>query len=403
MTTEGRGAAMVRLNSLRWALLVGYMCLIVYGTLYPFAQWRVPDDFPWMFHAALRHGISRTDILANVLLYVPLGFLAAVGRRWRALPWVLVAALVLSVCLEYMQGFLPDRVTSWLDVLTNVSGAGIGVAVAALAVKLWWGDAGAAWVRELMLRLRSDRVAWVGIAALIVWGCAQLIPFVPSLSLSNVKDGLKPVWYALQGSEPVSAWRCVVYFAATAALMVSGASALRITRWGGIAALFLLITLPLKVLMLGRQLSLEALIGTCSGVAVGLVLWNSSGWRALIVAALLVSVYWVAEALQPGATSAAMHAFNWIPLRLQLAHPLNGLANLADTVWPPLVLACLCRRLEMRSLWVLLPSVALLLFALECAQLWVPGRYPDITTVLVGTAAWVVAAGCVGGRVARQQ
>jgi hypothetical protein len=50
----------------------------------------------------------------------------------------------------------------------------------------------------------------------------------------------------------------------------------------------------------------------------------------------------------------------------------------------------------MRSLWYLLPAVMLLLSAVEWIQLWIPGRYPDITAVLAGTAAWAVAAAYAG-------
>jgi hypothetical protein len=161
--------------------------------------------------------------------------------------------------------------------------------------------------------------------------------------------------------------------------------------------------LPLKILVVGRQLSPEALTGTCVGVAIGMVLWTSGRQRALVIAAVLVPVYIVVEGLHPGAPSTVLHAFNWIPLHAQLTQPINGLANLADAVWPPLALACLCFRLGMRSLWLLLPAVVLLLLAVEWAELWIPGRYPDITTVLTGAAAWAIAAGYAGRQPYREQ
>ncbi|MEO9089788.1 MAG: VanZ family protein, partial [Rhodanobacter sp.] len=367
MSTETRGAATARSKRLRRTLLVVCVCLIIYGTLFPFSGWQKPGDFRRLLSAAALDNVSATDVFANVLLYMPLGFLAVLGYHWRRTPVILLAALSLSLGLETMQAFLPGRVASWLDVATNVLGAGLGATAAAT---MRWVDVG--WGRNLATRLRNDRVAWLGIAALAAWWCAQLIPFVPSLTVSDLKAALKPLWHVIQGSRSVSPWRCAVYVAATAALTISGASAARNFRRGGVAAaVCLLAVLPLKVLVVGRQLSPEALAGTCVGVALGVALLSSGRQRALIVATLLLPAYIVAEALQPGAPNTAIHAFNWIPLHAQLGHPINGLANLADTVWPSLALACLCLRLGMRSLWYWLPPVVLLLCAVEWAQLWI--------------------------------
>ncbi|MEO8779054.1 MAG: VanZ family protein [Rhodanobacter sp.] len=388
-----------RSNHLRWTLLFVCVCLVIYGTLFPFIGWQKPGDFRRLFSAAALDHVSATDVFANVLLYVPLGFLAGLGRHLRRIPLILLAALSLSLGLETMQAFLPGRVASWLDVATNVFGAGLGATTAAT---MRWVDVG--WGHNLAKRLRNDRVAWLGIAALAAWWCAQLIPFVPSLAVSDLRAALKPLWHVLQGSRSVDLWRGAVYVAATAVLTITGASAMRNFSRGGVAvAACLLAVLPLKVLVVGRQLSPEALAGTCAGVALGVALLSGNRRRALTVAALLLPAYIVAEALRPGAPNTVIHAFNWIPLHAQLGHPISGLANLADTVWPSLALACLCLRLGIRSLWYWLPPVVLLLCAVEWCQLWVPGRYPDITTVLTGAAAWAVAASYAGRQPLREQ
>lgn len=391
MLTETRGATPAPSKRLRWTLFAASVCLVIYGTLYPFSGWRTPGDFQQLVSSVALDHVSATDTLANVLLYMPFGFLASSDLRLHRIPTILLAALLLSLGLETMQAFLPGRVASWLDVATNVFGAGIGATLATTAAAMMHRPA-FGWGHNLASRLRGDRVAWLGIAALAAWGCAQLIPFVPSLDVSGLKAGLKPLWHVLQGSQSINLWRCAVYVAATAALTVTGASVLRIPRWGGFAVIALLAVLPLKVLVVGRQLSPEALAGTCAGVALGVMLWTSGHKCALIVAVLLIPLSIVAEGLHPGAPNGVVHPFNWIPLRAQLTQPINGMANLANSVWPPLALACLCLRLGMRSLWYLLPALVLGLFAVEWAQLEIPGRYPDITTVLTGAAAWVVAA-----------
>jgi len=374
-------------------LLGACVCLVIYGTLYPFTGWRTPGNFHRLLSTAALDHVSAADVLANVFLYMPFGFLSAWGRRLHTIPVILLAALLLSLGVEMLQAFLPGRVASWLDVAMNVFGAGVGAVLATATAIAHWPDG---WRRNPAWRLPGDRVAWLGIAALAAWGCAQLIPFVPSLDASGLKAGLQPLWHMLQGARPVDPWRGAVYAAATAVLTITGASVLRIYNRSGAAAVCLLAVLPLKVLVAGRQLSPEALAGTCVGVALGVALWASGRQRALVGAALLIPVYIGAEGLHPGAPNTVLHAFNWIPLRAQLAEPVNGLANLADAVWPPLALACLSLRLGMRSLWPLLPAVMLLLFAVEWTQLWIPGRYPDITAVLTGMAAWAAAAAYAG-------
>lgn len=372
---------------MRSRLLSVYICLVVYGTLFPFVGWHVPTPGHWLFGAGLEHRIALADVLANIFFYLPVGFLFALGQRKRVIPLALLTALILSVGLETAQAFLHGRVSSWLDTVCNVLGAGTGIII---AQSLRWPYVAAKTNKRPWLR--ANHVTWLGMGALATWAVAQLVPFVPSLDVGNIKAGLKPLWYALQGQGTVNLWRCLVYVAATTLLTVTGASVLRIWRWGGVTALCLLAVLPLKVLVIGRQLSPEAFLGTLIGVTVGVIVWSVSRRMAVLVAVLLVPCYVTAEALQPGTTAAATHAFNWIPLRAQLVQPINGLANLADSVWPVLALACLCVKLGIRTLWPLLPVIALLLFGVEWAQRWIPGRYPGITPVMIGVATWVGAA-----------
>ena len=75
--------------------------------------------------------LSGLDAVHNVLLFVPIGFLAA----WRlGRPWLVVAvAAVLSASIEVGQvSLVPDRDASALDVVTNTIGAAVGVGLTVL-------------------------------------------------------------------------------------------------------------------------------------------------------------------------------------------------------------------------------------------------------------------------------
>ena len=79
-------------------------------------------------------GYPQVEFTSNVLMFVPLGFLAALALPRR--DWWLVAVLApaLSALLEAAQAlFLPARVASAGDVIANGLGAAIGAALSLLA------------------------------------------------------------------------------------------------------------------------------------------------------------------------------------------------------------------------------------------------------------------------------
>ena len=124
-------------------LTVAYLLLVVYASLYPFADWRVPnDDATHFLLAGWPPYIVASDVVLNVLAYAPLGLLLTLmwmGRvpRWAAVALGVVGALLLSLLLEYAQAYLPTRISSNVDVLTNSIGAFWGAAVAYVWGERW--------------------------------------------------------------------------------------------------------------------------------------------------------------------------------------------------------------------------------------------------------------------------
>lgn len=87
----------------------------------------VTAALPWLTY-------DRIEALANVLLFVPFGFLLAATLRGRAVVSLCIAALV-SAGLETGQAlFLAERTPTVADILANTAGAAVGIAVA-LAVR----------------------------------------------------------------------------------------------------------------------------------------------------------------------------------------------------------------------------------------------------------------------------
>lgn len=75
---------------------------------------------------------DTVEFLANVALFVPIGVLVLLllGRRWW---WVgVVVGLVLTLCIEGAQQFLPARFPDVRDLVANTAGAAIGALLALL-------------------------------------------------------------------------------------------------------------------------------------------------------------------------------------------------------------------------------------------------------------------------------
>lgn len=171
-----------------WLALI-YAGLIVYGSLYPFTDWRIAtlDGSDWLTLAMPRYRIAF-DIWTNLLGYVPLGaliYLGAVRSGWRVWAAGLVALAWpagLSYAMEVLQHALPTRVPSLLDWQLNSAGGAIGLALAALAHAVGllrlWGGTRARW-------FTPDSGS--ALALLAVWPACLVFP-------SPVPLGLGPPW-----------------------------------------------------------------------------------------------------------------------------------------------------------------------------------------------------------------
>jgi VanZ like protein len=121
----------------RWTAFILWLSFlgIVVLTFFPFQAFpvetsvrRVPPFFEWFLG---KPSDPPTDFL-NVLLFVPFGFgLAAQARRkgWKeGWPFLgtAVASFAFSLLIEVLQSYIPDRDTSWQDLVGNTLGGVVG-------------------------------------------------------------------------------------------------------------------------------------------------------------------------------------------------------------------------------------------------------------------------------------
>ena len=135
---------MIRPSKTLLAICLSYASAIVYASLYPLTNWRAADMPLWLFLTQPwpRYWTSF-DLISNTLAYAPLAALLSLyfWPRLRGVSNVLIVASLcglLSLGMETAQHFLPKRVPSWVDIVTNILGAFIGATIAAVFAKSWY-------------------------------------------------------------------------------------------------------------------------------------------------------------------------------------------------------------------------------------------------------------------------
>ncbi len=397
-TTTGRSNHDEQQGSYAGLLSIGYIVLLLYGSLFPLSDWHEPSAAPLylIFHHGL-HG-SYSDMLTNVLVYIPLGILLVRVSRARAsaLTTILLVTLfgsLLSFSVEYIQAYLPGRVPSILDFLLNSAGVFGG---ALLATVMGHETRLGHWLATARRNyIHAGGLADVGLVALALWAVSQLTPLVPSLDIANLRHGLHPLWAVIQHPRLFDGAQAIVYGLNIFALGVLSNALIRPNRHPRLLFIaFILAVLMLKVPVVERQLSMEALAGATGGIALFMLLQrgpqNVVRWMA--AAALIAAV--IIDESRIGTTPGTF-SFNWIPFRGQINNSLIGFADILGDVWPYVTLSyfALTSRRQRSSWWLAIfggVGIFLLLFVLEWRQQYIPGRYPDITDVLLPLVGWLL-------------
>jgi hypothetical protein len=133
-------------------------------------------------------GAVGTDVLLNVLLFVPPVLLATL--LWRA-PWrtVGIAALA-SLGIELLQALIGAGASDWMDVLVNTVGALIGAGLGALVL----------WVRDVIVDRRVDIGRTVRLAASLAAGVALFVGGPALLASDRQALGVKLMMGSFAGT-----------------------------------------------------------------------------------------------------------------------------------------------------------------------------------------------------------
>ena len=179
-------------KTLALPLVLVFICLVVYASLYPFADWRDQGLSPFTFLTApWPQYLVGFDVAVNTLGYAPLGFLLALivlrrSNTGAALALAVMGGALLSLCMETLQSYLPSRIPSNADWALNSIGTALGACTAwalnGLGVVSSWSRFRARW-------FALD--ASGALALLLLWPVALLFPAPVPMGLGQVLERLE--------------------------------------------------------------------------------------------------------------------------------------------------------------------------------------------------------------------
>lgn len=184
------------------AMLLAFMGFILIASLPP-ANNPFGDYHAWNLLGQLDFGkmLSRHDLrdtATNVLLYLPLGvlagLLAAYGRRFWGLGWLILGP-ILSLSVELAQP-LVQRFSDPVDVLNNSIGYWLGFAMVYVAVRRFGLSPGRliGFSDRLTQHQKGQTLAALRFIYVVLLLIVGLLPFDISVRLAAVYDQLLPNW-----------------------------------------------------------------------------------------------------------------------------------------------------------------------------------------------------------------
>lgn len=363
----------------RW-LLVVVIFLIVYGSLFPFRF----EDAGISSFAGLRAALpwartTRSDIAANLLLYLPLGaclawLLAARTGMVVALAGAALAGALLSTTIEVAQIYETRRVASLSDVTYNTLGAAMG---AALALVLR--GAARSTGRHPLDRVLSQPIA---AALVLLWVGYRLVPFAPVLGPAGWLDGIAPLWH--QRWVPWDTVRWLVPW-----LIIGQALTALSRKRSGVRPLLVVMLFVLAglVVLSGKSLEPAEAIAMLLALALAWALDRLEEPAAAGVLALCLAALLVTDSLRPFDFRLGRDPFSWVPFA-------DSLVRYRSTNLPAMLERCFTYG---ALVWLLVRSgktplaatafAGVLVLALEILQTWLPGHSADITDPLLVVVA----------------
>ena len=360
------------------------LVLITYGSLYPLTwNFEQPQDF--IFYGP----VGMSDLVENIVLFLPLGWLLAWHYHGRRRQWVIfgtwfLIALVVASVLQWLQKYLP-RTPAFSDIVFNMVGYVTG----------WW--AGLLSVHSLnrvMLRHQGLRAAdRFALLMVILWLVAELFPLIPTLDVSSVAANVKSLWQ----QDPWQPGRMLMHLGMTVMGLDALAHLARSVSGGHLsrllAGLASFVVLTGKFVVISQSPGLAVVVGILGGGLLWLVIDQAQENQRFVLLLLIAMASYLVYALAP---------YEWreTPKPMKMLPFASSLQGSIESVLTSVAFECLCFGAIIWSavrsggqLIALTLFTAVLAFVCEWVQRYLPGRTSEITSVLLALGmGWLVSA-----------
>lgn len=362
--------------SIRFVLLTAITTVVIlYGSLYPF-EFHIPAEGEGALSTLLRSWSTtpgRGDFVANVLLYMPLGWLGILSLSQRMsvrfrLFVVILGGAALSVSMELTQYFDVGRVTSADDVYANSAGTILG----SLGATCLSGH----WPKPLIPDISARPIP---IALIAAWIGYRLYPYVPTIDLHKYWSALKPViLYPTLSLDDLcrhtTIWLTI--FVLTKAIVGKQRSAM-------IAPLFCGCLLAARVVIIGTVLSIAEIAGAVIALGLWPILLALPARRVSAVLFVLLGSVVIFERLQPFQFQSSARKFGWLPFR-SLMEGSIGVDVMSffekSFLYGSLLFLFIEAGCRLRTAATVVCGV---LFATSWAEAYLPGRSAEITDTVM--------------------
>lgn len=251
-----------------------------------------------------RHMISsRGDVLGNILLFVPFGFLGhmllARGRGYGTrLALLVVGGIGFAYALQVLQIALPSRTQAISDVIWNALGMGLGIIGAIATQRRQWQPTA----------LDHSNLAPAALLLFCSWIAYRLFPFVPTLDYQSLKNSVKPLFIdpqfsAVRAFHDMAAWMLAAYLLRH----MAPARQFERTLWAIVAA-----TILCEIIIVSNAVHISGVVGASLACAVW-GLWLGRLRHPSITLAALLAVMLVLSGLEPFLLRSDMRSFNIVP------------------------------------------------------------------------------------------
>jgi VanZ family protein len=388
MVIHGPASERTLKTATAWLLSLTVLFML-YASLYPF-------EFDLARLAAhgrevLEHSLAwrrppRTDLIANLLFYLPFGALVVslTPRRWgreRRVLFTLAAGMVLSVLIECAQATTLSRDPSITDVMLNTVSAGIAALLALFARGMGF--------QATLPQLRTSRPDVVAVLIVALWIASHAAPFMPTAR------------FILYFTQPVRAldwhWSSGAFAGYLAGYVLTAAALRSLLRPRSFWQLFVpiaLLSLVARIVIRSQRLELSELVAFVLALP---TIWQMTrsaeraGEHEHSLAAARVALLWAAPAfaffsLAPFDFSVRSQDFAWLSLPPLAARLSAGEPGLLEVAFFYTAAVWLLRetQLPLRRILVGMLTTAVLI---EVIQAWEPGRAAQLTGPLVVVVA----------------